>query len=140
MTTPYGPPAGDQQPVGGRLVVDSSYSRLSFQLGVTRPKIEINGQPVDAGWGPWMFDLLPGNYQLRVSILGEAGPAHISVVVYPRQQTTVYYRAPAATFMAGAIGFTPQPTRGIAVVLAMGVLFGVVVYLAMRVILGDLTW
>jgi hypothetical protein len=128
MTTPHDPPAGDQQPVGGQLVVDSSYSKLLFQLRVTRPKIEINGQPVNAGWGPWMFDLLPGNYQLRVSILG-AGPAHISVVVYPRQQITVYYRAPAAMFMAGAIGFTPQRTRGMGVVMAAGALFGFVLTL-----------
>jgi hypothetical protein len=129
MTTPYGPPpAGDWQPVGGRLVVNSSYNWTWFMLRVTGPKIEINGQPFVADWGPWMFDLPAGQYQLRVSTcyLGEFGPAHISVFVYPRQQTTVYYRPPAAVFMDGAIGFTPQPTRGIGVSLAVGALIGFV--------------
>ena len=128
----YPQPGGFSPP--GRLVVDASYTPMAFILAVTGPKIEINGQPVTANWGPWPIDLPAGQYNVRVSTryLGEMGPAQLGVTVYPGQQTTVYYRAPAVMFMAGAIGFTPQPTRGMAAVLA---LTGVAVLLAFVVIL-----
>jgi hypothetical protein len=118
-------PGGAPQPGGfappGRLVVDASYSPMAFLLAVTGPKIEINGQPITANWGQWPIDLPAGQYNVRVSTryLGEMGPAQLGVTVYPGQQTTVYYRTPAMMFMAGAIGFTPQPTRGMAAVLAL---------------------
>ncbi len=122
MTAPYGPP--------GRLVVDSSYNGSAFLLAATGPKIEINGQPIKANWGPWPIDLAPGQYQVRVSTryLGEMGPAQLAVNVYPGQQVVVYYRAPAAMFMAGAIGFTPQPTRGMGPVIALSVIAFVVFF------------
>ena len=131
MTAPYGPP--------GRLVVDTSYNRSAFLLAATGPKIEINGQPIKANWGPWPLDLAAGQYQVRVSTryLGEMGPAQLTVNVYPGQQVTVYYRAPAAMFMAGAIGFTPQPTRGMGAVIAISVIAFLLVFaLILAVALG----
>lgn len=120
---PYQPPA----PHGvGRLVVDSSYAGGAFILAATGPTIEVNGQPVRANWGPWPFDLLPGNYHVRVytRYLGQFGPAQLNVTVYPGQQVTVFYRPPAVIGMSGAIGFTPQKSRGMAALLVvMGVFF-----------------
>jgi hypothetical protein len=128
MNAPYGPP--------GRLVVDTSYSGGAFLLAATGPKIEVNGQPIKANWGPWPIDLPAGQYQVRVSTryLGEMGPAQIAVNVYPGQQVTVYYRAPAAMFMAGAIGFTPQKTRGMGAVIALSVLAFVLAFIVVMVI------
>jgi len=135
----FAQPDASSQPGGfappGRLVVDASYSPMAFILAVTGPKIEINGQPITANWGPWPIDLPAGQYNVRVSTryLGEMGPAQLGATVYPGQQTTVYYRAPAMMFMAGAIGLTPQSTRGMAVVMALtaiSVLLFLVVILA----------
>lgn len=128
MNAPYGPP--------GRLVVDSSYNPAAFLLAVTGPKIEINGQAFKAKWGPWPMDLPAGQYQVRVSTryLGEMGPAQLAVNVYPGQQVTVYYRAPAAMFMAGAIGFAPQPTRGMGAVIALSVLAFVLAFVVILMI------
>jgi hypothetical protein len=123
MSVPYQPPT--QQGVG-RLVVDSSYAGGAFILGATGPTIEINGQPVRANWGQWPLDLVPGNYHVRVftRYLGQFGSAQLNVTVYPGQQVTVFYRPPAVIGMGGAIGFTPQKTRGMAALLVfMGVLF-----------------
>jgi hypothetical protein len=131
MTAPYGPP--------GRLVVDTSYNGSAFLLAATGPKIEINGQPIKANWGPWPVDLPAGQYQVRVSTryLGEMGPAQLAVNVYPGQQLTVFYRAPAAMFMAGAIGFTPQPTRGMGAMIALSVIALVLVFvMVMMLALG----
>lgn len=123
MSVPYQPPA----PQGvGRLVVDSSYAGGAFLLAATGPTIEVNGQPVNANWGPWPLDLMPGNYHVRVftRYFGKFGPEQLNVTVYPGQQVTVFYRPPAMIGMGGAIGFTPQKTRGMApLLIGMGVLF-----------------
>jgi hypothetical protein len=47
---------------------------------------------------------------------------------------TVYYRAPAAMFMGGAIGFTPQKTRGMGVVIALSVVAFVLAFVVVMVI------
>ncbi len=123
MTMPYQPPAAQSV---GRLVVDSSYAGGAFILAATGPTIEVNGQPVRANWGAWPLDLMPGNYHVRVftRYLGQFGSAQLNVAVYPGQQVTVYYRPPAFIGMSGAIGFTPQKTRGMAALLiGMGLLF-----------------
>jgi hypothetical protein len=108
MTAPHGAPTG-------RLVVDTSYSQMALGLSAkNRPKIEINGQPIIANWGPWPIDLPAGDYHVRVSTSfeGAKSPAQLAVRIHPGQQVMVYYRAPAFLFLAGAIGFQPQPTRG----------------------------
>lgn len=144
--TSYGPPPqGPQPPYGGypagpppamgRLVVHTSYHWLAFMFALTGAKVAINGQPTNVGWGEAPFDLPAGNYHLRVSTryLGDFGPAELPVAVYPGQQTTVYYRPPAAIGMKGGIGFAPQPTPGMAVAIAIqvvAVLFIIVVVVA----------
>lgn len=108
MIMPYG------QPPTGRLVVDSSYNRMTIALALTGPKVVINGQPAKVRWGQAPFDLPAGNYHLRVATryLGEFGPAELPVTINPGQLTTVYYRPPATMGVKGALGFTPQKTPG----------------------------
>jgi hypothetical protein len=121
MTTPYGASPTGPPPATGRLVVDSSYSPMAFMLALTGPRVTLNGQPASVRWGPAPFDLPAGNYHLRVATryLGDYGPAELPVAVYPGQLTTVYYRPPAAMGMKGSIGFTPQKTRGMVVIMTI---------------------
>jgi hypothetical protein len=116
----------------GRLVVDSSYNPMAFLLGLTGPRVTINGQPASVKWGQAPFDLPAGNYHLRVSTryLGDYGPAELPVTVHPGQLVTVYYRPPAAIGMKGGIGFEPQKTRGMAVVTVIQIIAIVLVIAA----------
>jgi hypothetical protein len=138
MVMPYGPQHGGYpsgQPGVGRLVVDCSHPAMQFLLKATGPKIEINGTPQNVKWGPSPFNLPAGTYNVKVCTryLGEFGPAYLPVRVMPGQVTTVYYRAPATMGMKGAIGFTPQKTPGINMILwlqIMVVIFAVFMILA----------
>lgn len=138
MVMPYGPQHGGYppgQPGVGRLVVHCSHPAMQFLLKATGPKIEINGTPQNVRWGPAPFDLPAGNHNVKVCTryMGEFGPAYMPVQVMPGQVTTVYYRAPATIGMKGAIGFTPQKTRGINKILwleIMIVIFAVFMILA----------
>jgi hypothetical protein len=107
----------------GRLVVHSSFNAMAFLLAFTGPKVMINGQPVKVRWGQAPFDLPAGNYHLRVSTryLGDFCPAELPVTVYPGQVLTVYYRPAAAMGMNGSIGFEPQKTRGMSVVMTLNI-------------------
>ena len=128
MTTPYGYQQGPP-PAMGRLVVESSYNPMAFMLAMTGPKVTINGQPANVKWGQAPFDLPAGNYHVRVSTryLGDFGPAELPVAVYPGQLTTVYYRPPATVGMKGALGFQPQKTRGMSVIMALNLIAVVIV-------------
>jgi hypothetical protein len=127
VTTPYGPPQGSYPagppPAMGRLVVDTSYHPMAFILGLTGPKVAINGYPTNVAWGQAPFDLPAGNYHLYVSTryLGDLGPATLQVAVHPGQLTTVFYRPPAAIGMSGSLGFEPQKTRGMGVMMALNI-------------------
>ena len=105
----------------GRLVVHTSFNWMAFLLTLTGPKVTINGRPADVRWGQAPFDLPAGNYHVEVvtRYLGGMGPAALPVAVYPGQLTTVYYRPPAVLGMKGAIGFTPQKTPGMPVLMAL---------------------
>lgn len=120
---PYGPPPGGYPiPHGaGRLVVHSSYNKMAFILAATGPKVEINGRPQPVNWGQAPFDLPPGDYHLKVSTryMGEYGPAYLPVRITPGQVTTVFYRPPATIGMKGALGFTPQNTRGMSALMVI---------------------
>jgi hypothetical protein len=118
VSAPYGSP-----PVVGRLVVDSSFNPMAFLLALTGPKVAINGAAVKVKWGQAAFDLPAGNYYVQVSTryLGEFGPAQLPVVVYPGQVVTVYYRPAAVLGMNGSLGFQPQKTRGMGVVMALNI-------------------
>jgi hypothetical protein len=107
----------------GRLVVDTSYNPMGFMLGLTGPKVAINGYPTNVAWEQAPFDLPAGNYHLYVSTrsLGDFGPAVLQVAVHPGQLTTVFYRPPAAIGMSGSLGFEPQKTRGMGVMMALNI-------------------
>jgi hypothetical protein len=118
-----GHPAGSP-PATGQLLVHSSHNAMAFMLAFTGPRVTINGQPASVRWGTAPFDLPAGNHHVRVSTryLGDFGPAELPVTIYPGQQTTVYYRPPAAIGMKGSIGFAPQQTRGMSAIMVINVI------------------
>jgi hypothetical protein len=115
--------------------VHSSYNPMALLFALTGPRVTLNGYPTNVRWGEAPFDLPAGNYHVRVATryLGEFGPAELPVAVHPGQLTTVYYRPPSAKGMKGAIGFTPQKTRGMAVLMAINV---IVIVIAVAVVLA----
>jgi hypothetical protein len=128
MTAPHGAPIG-------RLVVDTSYPKMALTGTKKRPRIEVNGQPIVANWGQWPIDLPAGDHHVRVSTLhqGANSPAELTVRIHPGQPVTVFYRTPAFLFLNGAIGFQPQPTRGIGIFVgfcALIVVIGLVIAFA----------
>jgi hypothetical protein len=122
MSTSHGPRHPGPPPMG-RLVVDSSYNPMAFMFALTGPKVTLDGRPASVKWGQTPFDLPAGNHHLRVATryLGDFGPAELPVAVYPGQQTTVYYRPPATIGMKGSLGFSPQKTRGMSVIMVINV-------------------
>ncbi|MFC4124141.1 hypothetical protein [Nocardia rhizosphaerae] len=101
------------------ITIDSSYLWTAFMLSLVSPKIFVNGQPVPtARWGQTHVPVGPGQYHVRVVTpwMFDMGPAEIQVPVNPGPGTKVYYKPPAAFFLAGAIGPVPQRTPGLAFV------------------------
>jgi hypothetical protein len=148
-------PTGASHPDMGHLVLDVSgpaVRRGHRHDPMTSPAgVSINGQaPIRVDSGQTWFALQPGQHNLVVGLLrhhtGIAdwprgtyafhyGAAAIIATVLPGQTTAVYYRAPAAMGVPGAIGLTPQttPGRGVLVlwlaVIAGMILFGVLMAL-----------
>jgi hypothetical protein len=122
---------------GARIVVETSYFPLNWFLGFTGPTITLNGQPMNVNWGQRIIDLPPGQYHVQVHTryLGRFGPAEAVVPVGLGQQAPVYYRAPAALLVNGAIGPVPQSTPGIPVLLAF-IAVPVVIFVLTLIILS----
>ncbi|PRZ40803.1 hypothetical protein CLV47_114100 [Antricoccus suffuscus] len=124
-TYPQGPPPQSYPPPpqrsgppvsgpGGTIQLDCSYNKLGFFLAFTGPHIRVDGYGQDGTWGRTAIALPPGTHSIEVHTryLGQMGPAHMLVNVYPGQQIPVFYRAPTAIFFKGAMGHQPQPTPG----------------------------
>ncbi|MFQ6394800.1 hypothetical protein ACLMAJ_15225 [Nocardia sp. KC 131] len=112
---PYGAPPAPPAPPG--LTVDASYSGWAFLLGLTKPKILINGQRVpNTRWGPNHIPVGPGQYHVKVATpwLFDMGPATVTAPIAEGPGARFYYRAPVVIFLNGAIGQVPQKTPGMA--------------------------
>ena len=117
-------------PDTGRLVVDCAHAPGAFLMTATGPNIEVDGgDPIVAQWGPWPVELPAGKHHVRVATRypGGKSPAELTVDVPAGGEVRVFYRTPAAIWMPGSIGLTPQRTRGVG---AMVVLVLLVIVLA----------
>lgn len=94
---------------------------MSFMLAATGPQVEVDGMVRATTWGNCIVDVPPGQHHVAIHTryLGQMGRAQLGVLVQPGQQVPVFYRPPAAMGMAGSIGFEPQKTRGMGVLLAI---------------------
>ncbi len=137
----YGPgayPPQGPQPGWGRLVINTGYSSMAFLLAATGPQVEVDGMVRSTVWGDCIVDVPPGQHHIAVHTryLGQMGRAQVVAIVQPGQQVSVFYRPPAAMGMAGSLGFEPQKTRGMGVLLAIS--GGVVVLFVLLIVLSAL--
>jgi hypothetical protein len=102
------PPQGDG---GGAVAVTLKYHPLAFLLGLFKPRVELNGHHVQAGWGRTAVPVPPGQYQVHVHV-PYLLPPRIGVAVQPGQTVELEYRAPMIAFLRGALGAPPQKYPG----------------------------
>lgn len=117
----------------GRLVIDSSYCRLTPHLGSRKVAVSVDGLPWRFAWGRTPIDLPAGRHLVEIEVEhGRAGRrswGHVAdaVPVAAGHTVEVFYRAPALPRLAGALGPSRQRTAGFtlcAALLALAVLAG----------------
>jgi hypothetical protein len=105
------------------VAVTTRYSWLTFMLGLFKPYLALNGQPVQAGWGRTVVPVPPGQYHVHVHVPyllpSRIGTAETVVGVHPGQVVELEYRAPAIALLGGAIGPAPQKYRGLPAAIAL---------------------
>ncbi|HEY0641459.1 MAG TPA: hypothetical protein VGD67_27840 [Pseudonocardiaceae bacterium] len=119
---PAAPAAGyGPQPGWGRIVVDCSYTSLSFLLAATGPTVMVDGQPRGWQWGATVIDVPAGTHHVHAHTryMGQIGKADASVPVGPGQLVTMYYRAPLTVFSKGRFTGAPQSAPGMGAMIAL---------------------
>lgn len=121
----------DQQPggypppptSGGALALTLKFNPLAFLLGLFKPRVELNGHQVQAGWGRTVVPVPPGQYHVHVHVPyllpSRIGVADLPVTVHPGQTVELEYRAPMIAFLGGALGAPPQKYPGMAASIAL---------------------
>src|SRR3954470_12180652 len=90
----------------GRLVIDSSYSRLSPHLGSRRVAVSVDGLPWRFAWGRTPIDLPAGRHLVEIEVdhgrSGRRAWGHVAdaVPVAAGHTVEVFYRAPALPRLA----------------------------------------
>ncbi|MEJ2860585.1 hypothetical protein [Actinomycetospora flava] len=121
----------------GRLVIDSSYSRLCPHLGARRVAVSVDGYPWRFAWGRTPIDLPAGRHLVEIEVehgrTGRRSWGHVAdaVPVCAGNTVEVFYRAPALPRLAGSLGPARQRTAGFAVCAALLALGGVAVLAAL---------
>lgn len=114
----------------GRLVIDSSYCRLSPHLAGRRIAVSVDGLPWRFAWGRTPIDLPAGRHLVEIEVEhGRAGrrawgQVADAVPVAAGHTVEVFYRAPALPRLAGSLGPSCQRTAGFAPCLALLALAG----------------
>jgi hypothetical protein len=106
----------------GRLVIDSSYCRLSPHLGARKVAVSVDGLPWRFAWGRTPIDLPAGRHLVEIEVEGgRNGWGHVAdaVPVAAGHTVEVFYRAPALPRLAGSLGPARQRTAGLPVYVAL---------------------
>lgn len=110
--------AGKVIPEGwGRIAFHASYGAAAFMAIGRNSWVElwIGQENVVLPWGDSVVDVPAGRHSLRARTVGSAidGPAVSGIEVTAGATVPLYYRAPSTSPRAsGALGTTPQRTRG----------------------------
>lgn len=103
-------------PQGTAIALTLKYNPLAFLLGLFKPRVEINGHQVQAGWNRTVLPVQPGQYHVHVHVPyllpPRIGVADQGVTVHPGQTVELEYRAPMIAFLGGALGPPPQKYPG----------------------------
>ncbi|MHC1560419.1 hypothetical protein ACR9E3_15805 [Actinomycetospora sp. C-140] len=117
------------EPDAGRLVIDSSYCRLTPYLGARKVAVSVDGLPWRFAWGRTPIDLPAGRHLVEIEVehgrTGRRSWGHVAdaVPVCAGNTVEVFYRAPALPRLAGSLGPDRQRTAGFslcALLLALG--------------------
>ncbi|MDD7941155.1 hypothetical protein PHK61_22310 [Actinomycetospora lutea] len=133
VRTPVPDPMASVGLAPGRLVIDSSYSRLCPHLGARRVAVSVDGLPWRFAWGRTPIDLPASRHLVEIEVeQGRAGRrawGHVAdaVPVAAGNTVEVFYRAPALPRLAGSLGPSRQRTAGFALCAALLALAGVAV-------------
>ncbi|MDD7964372.1 hypothetical protein [Actinomycetospora lemnae] len=128
----------------GRLVIDSSYSRLTPHLGARRVAVSVDGLPWRFAWGRTPIDLPAGRHLVEIEVEhGRAGRrawGHVAdaVPVAAGHTVEVFYRAPALPRLAGSLGPSRQRTAGFSLCAALLLVGGVAVLAALTLLVTAL--
>jgi hypothetical protein len=128
---PVDDPEATLESVKGRLVVDSSYSRLTPFLGARKVAVSVDGLPWRFAWGRTPIDLPAGRHLVEIEVepgrTGRRpwGQVADAVPVAAGNTVEVFYRAPALPRLAGSLGPDRQRTAGSALCAALLLLAGV---------------
>jgi hypothetical protein len=113
------------EPAAGRLVIDSSYSRLTPYLGARKVAVSVDGLPWRFAWGRTPIDLPAGRHLVEIEVehgrSGRRAWGHVAdaVPVAAGHTVEVFYRAPALPRLAGSLGPSRQRTAGSALCAAL---------------------
>ncbi|MCD2190256.1 hypothetical protein [Actinomycetospora soli] len=107
------------QPAVGHLVVDASHSSLAPFLATHTVTVLVDDLPLSIPWGRTDIALPPGRHRVEIAVDRGDGWGRVveAVPVAAGHTVDVFYRAPVLPG-AGTLGPVPQPTRGVAVLLA----------------------
>lgn len=124
---PPGQAPGYPEPTGNAASLDQpAVIQLTIQgnlmtSSIVPPTVKLNGFPRSVSYGLNTIPVPPGPLQLEVSMqwLRTYGQAQVSLSPEPGQTIQLWYAPPFHQFTDGAIGYQPQPRKG------LGVLIGI---------------
>ncbi|WP_301546869.1 hypothetical protein [Gordonia sp. X0973] len=118
--------------------IDTKFIPINWFFYFIKPKIEVDGYPVNAQWGINEIPLPPGQHQVHVHVPyflpPKVGPATTVVNVGQQQVVPVEYRAPVWAFSEGSIGPAPQSYNGVGITLGM-ILVPIVLFLLLMILI-----
>jgi hypothetical protein len=108
----------------GTLTIHATYPAIAFMLGLFKPVVTIDGQPVKVEWKNATLALTPGIHDVRIHVayLWPIGRAQLTVDNRSGAPVEIYYASPYIAFSNGAIGYQPveAPDRTIGLVIFWG--------------------
>ena len=113
------PPASSRSTELGYVLLTVQGSVLSSS--VVKPRVTLNGQPVDASYGESRLTVRPGPWRVEASCwwLLTYGRAAHDVDVRPGEVVRLWYAPPWHQLSSGAIGTEPQRRKGALVLLVL---------------------
>ncbi|GGR12716.1 hypothetical protein GCM10010168_33080 [Actinoplanes ianthinogenes] len=132
----YGPPQpayqqpGYLQAGGAAIAITMRYAPIAFLLGIVKPVLTVDNQPVPAAWKRRIVvPVTAGPHFLHVHVPyllpRRIGKADLPISVTPGETVSLEYRAPVIAFLRGALGGPPQRYPGLVAAVLLSVVLAV---------------